>query len=143
MSVVKDMKDYLVAEGITLDVFKSQKPKDNPDTCIVLYQYSGSPPSIGQKLQNPSIQVLSRARDYETAMTNIDSIAAEFNKIGDQINAEFDNDGNVTNGIYPEGIELNSTLYQKMEAAQSPFQTGLDENDRHEIKQNFDIIRSV
>jgi hypothetical protein len=129
MSMVKDIKKYLTDEGINMTVYIASMP-NGPDDCVCLYQYAGKPPDTAAQLQRPGLNIKSRSVDYETALTNIETIADKLCQIGDEIS-----------GDYPEGKEINGTLYLGIYQNQSAFPLGRDENGRFEIVQNFSINR--
>lgn len=128
MSLVKDIKSYLVSKGISTPIYLGEIP-DSPDEVIGLFQYAGQGPLVGADIERPGLQVRVRG-SYETAITNIYAISEILSEVGNEVN-----------GTLPEGITIDSTLYLRIASVQSPFPLAYDSKERKEFVQNFYITR--
>jgi len=105
-----------------------------PDTCTALYETGGLPPTHTFStaaygtlyFENPRLQVLTRSSSYVTAR----DLADKAFKLLD----------GVTGTVLPTSA---GSLYIDISAVQSPFSIGRDENNRHLISVNFDVMKTV
>lgn len=131
MSTLIDVANYLQAQvgSLTLgtNLFVGRMP-DTPDTCVALYEYGGSAPTevmgapATPPLENPRIQVATRAASYASAETLARSIWTALNGVLDET--------------------LTATRYNIISAIQSPFPLERDSADRVIFVQNFDITKA-
>jgi hypothetical protein len=116
----KDLRDYLIANGVTTDIFINQEPTD-PIDCITIYDTSEqSNPNPKFLIDYPSLQIRSRSSLYETAYANLLEI--------------FD----LLHGV--DGFTENTTNYISIIASTNIFSLGNDDNDNNILVCNFNII---
>lgn len=123
--MLKDIGEYLEAEGVgTLgkDIFLGLLP-DTPDTCVVLYEYAGSPPDLHWNGEYPGLHIKVRANDYVAVRAKVKAVSAALH------------------GLY-ETI-LNDTRYLLIKAKGSPEVFDRDEKDRIIMFINFDIMKEA
>ena len=75
--MLNDIGTYLQYQGIgTLgaDLFLGLMP-DQPDNCIALFEYAGSPPDLHWNGEYPGLQVRVRNKSYAAARTKIGEVA--------------------------------------------------------------------
>lgn len=132
MSLVNDIGTFLQDEGVGVlgvNLFTAFLPS-NPDDCIALFEYAGSPPDEFADLDNAGLQVRVRASDYETAYSNIISCYDALRQIGYELSS-----------AYAYGIVINDTFYPRIQANAGINNLGLDKNNRFELTQNFTVVR--
>jgi hypothetical protein len=120
--ILDEIGGYMQESGIVN--YKSKMP-DAPDDAVCLYEYGGPPPVFahdGQAWEQPRLQVISRSKNYQAART-----------VGQTIYDLLNGKANVT---------IGAGRYLSIAALQSPFALGHDENDRHRIVINFELIRA-
>ncbi len=134
MALLTDIGTYLVSSvtdtSLTAgtNLFYGRLP-DDPDACVALFETGGSPPShtLGPDavapMENPRIQVLVRSVAYADASSLIVDIWKQLEQ--------------VTNDT------LTSTLYQRVEAVQSPFPLERDTRERLVMVCNFAVTKTV
>ena len=74
--MLREIGTYLQSQGIgTLgtDLFLGLMP-DQPDNCVVLFEYAGSPPDLHWSGEYPGLQVQVRSTSYPTARRMIGNI---------------------------------------------------------------------
>jgi hypothetical protein len=121
--MLSDIGTYLQSQGIgTLgaDLFLGLMP-DQPDNCIALFQYAGSPPDLHWPGEYPGLQVRVRNKSYVAART----------KIGEAMTA--------LHGLHEQ--TLSGTRYLLIKARGSPEILKRDNNNRVELFVNFEIIK--
>jgi len=121
--MLSDIGNYLQAQGIgTLgtNIFLGMIP-DEPDNCIALFEYAGSPPDLHWNGEYPGLQVRVRNKSYAAART----------KIGEVINK--------LHGLHEQ--TLSGTRYLLIKARGSPEVLKRDNNNRVELFVNFEIIK--
>ena len=104
-----------------------------PDTIVTLYETGGSGPvhvftTGGQTrwYEQPTLQALSRSTSYRTARNNAEIV---FTKL----------DG-TANTLLPTSTGI---FYLSIDAIQSPFSIGRDENGRHLVSVNFTVVKAT
>ena len=102
------------------DLFLGLMP-DEPDNCIALFEYAGSPPDLHWQGEYPGLQVRVRNNGYEAGRTIAGSIYS------------------LLHGIYD--TELSGTKYLLIKAQGSPEVLKRDQNNRVEWFINFSIIK--
>lgn len=103
------------------DLFKGQMP-DVPEVAACIYEYAGSPPEQAHNARQsvrPGLQVVVRNSDYEAARAKIETI---FNLLDRVTNTDV------------QGLDVI-----KIEAVQSPFPLGIDDNGRYRLAVNFQV----
>jgi hypothetical protein len=123
--MLNEIGTYLQSQGIgTLgtNLFLGLMP-DQPDNCIALFEYAGSPPDLHWNGEYPGLQVRVRNKSYATARTKIQEIYEELHGLHDQM--------------------LSGTRYLLIKARGSPEILKRDENNRVELFINFEIIKEV
>ena len=115
---------YLQSQGIgTLgaNLFLGLMP-DQPDDCVALFEYAGSPPDLHWNGEYPGLQVRVRNKSYAAGRAKIEEVVTELH------------------GLH-ETILNNSTRYLLVKARGSPEVLKRDNNNRVELFVNFEIIK--
>ncbi|MBA1336730.1 MAG: hypothetical protein HPY66_3165 [Firmicutes bacterium] len=121
--MLNEIGSYLQAQGVgTLgsDIILGLMP-DQPDNCIALFEYAGSPPDLHWSGEYPGLQVRVRNKSY----------AAGRVKIGEIIN--------LLHGLHE--TQLSGTRYLLVKARGSPEVLKRDASNRTEWFVNFEIIK--
>ena len=132
MALLYELGTYLEAQVASLtlgtNLFLGRLP-DDPDTCVVLYEYGGDVPvnTMGSDamppVERPRMQILTRAAGYSSARTlSLEcwtAIEAVLNE------------------------SLSGTLYHRISANQSPFPLERDSQDRVLFAQNFRVLKTT
>jgi hypothetical protein len=121
--MLSDIGNYLQDQGIgTLgtNIFLGLMP-DQPDNCIALFEYAGSPPDLHWSGEYPGLQVRVRNKSYAAART----------KIGEAMTA--------LHGLHEQ--TLSGARYLLIKARGSPEVLKRDNNNRVELFVNFEIIK--
>ena len=121
--MLREIGVYLQSQGIgTLgaNLFLGLMP-DQPDNCIALFGYAGSPPDLHWSGEYPGLQVRVRNKSYAAART----------KIGEAMTA--------LHGLHEQ--TLSGTRYLLIKARGSPEVLKRDNNNRVELFVNFEIIK--
>jgi hypothetical protein len=121
--MLKEIGTYLQSQGIgTLgtDLFLGLMP-DQPDNCITLFQYAGSPPDLHWSGEYPGLQVLVRDKSYPAGKAKIEQIVRELHGLHETV--------------------LGGTRYLLIKARGSPEILKRDANNRVELFVNFEIIK--
>jgi len=121
--VLKEIGTYLATKSIGTvgtDIFLGLMP-DEPDNCIALFEYAGSPPDLHWNGEYPGLQVRVRNKSYAAART----------KIGEAMTA--------LHGLHEQ--TLSGTRYLLIKARGSPEVLKRDNNNRVELFVNFEIIK--
>ena len=121
--MLNEIGTYLQSQGIgTLgtDLFLGLMP-DQPDNCIALFEYAGSPPDLHWNGEYPGLQVRVRDKSYPAGKAKIKQIVR------------------VLHGLHE--TVLGGTRYLLVKARGSPEVLMRDENNRIEFFINFEIIK--
>jgi hypothetical protein len=121
--MLSDIGNYLQAQGIgTLgtNIFLGMIP-DEPDNCIALFEYAGSPPDLHWNGEYPGLQVRVRNKSYAAARTKIGEVMEKLHGLHEQT--------------------LSGTRYLLIKARGSPEVLKRDNNNRVELFVNFEIIK--
>jgi hypothetical protein len=94
---------------------------DEPDNCIALFEYAGSPPDLHWAGEYPGLQVRVRNKSYAAGRAKIEEVVAELH------------------GAHE--LTLNGTRYLLIKARGSPEVLKRDNNNRVELFVNFEIIK--
>jgi len=94
---------------------------DQPDNCIALFEYAGSPPDLHWNGEYPGLQVRVRNKSYAAARTKIGEVAKKLHGLHEQT--------------------LSGTRYLLIRARGSPEILKRDANNRVELFVNFEIIK--
>jgi len=119
MTLIEEIADYLVTKGIGTkgtDIFLMVQP-ESPVTCDTIYNTGGFAPDNELPIAEPTIQVISRAEDYETAEARAYDIYNELHQLS-----------NVT---------LTTSYIYLIEAMQDPGSIGRDPADNFEVSCNY------
>jgi hypothetical protein len=146
--MLSDIGTYLQSQGIgTLgaDLFLGLMP-DQPDNCIALFEYAGSPPDLHWNGEYPGLQVRVRGTSYEAARSKIGEIMTALHGLYEQTLGGGDGDeGNGDEGSgdegYGEPIPVTGTRYLLIKARGSPEILKRDASNRVELVLNFEIIK--
>ena len=74
--ILDDMGTYLQAQGVGtlgVDMYLGLMP-DQPDNCIALFEYAGSPPDLHWNGEYPGLQVRVRHKSYSQGRAKIGQI---------------------------------------------------------------------
>jgi hypothetical protein len=121
--VLADISTYLKNQSIGTpgtDMFLSQMP-DQPDNCIALFEYAGSPPDLHWAGEYPGLQVRVRNKSYAAARSKIGEVIEKLHGLHEQT--------------------LSGTRYLLIKARGSPEVLKRDNNNRIELFVNFEIIK--
>jgi hypothetical protein len=121
--MLKEISTYLQSLGIgTLgaDIFLGLMP-DQPDNCIALFEYAGSPPDLHWNGEYPGLQVRVRNKGYAAARTKIGEVMEKLHRLHEQT--------------------LSGTRYLLIKARGSPEILKRDASNRVELVLNFEIIK--
>jgi hypothetical protein len=121
--MLSDIGNYLQAQGIgTLgtNIFLGMIP-DEPDNCIALFEYAGSPPDLHWNGEYPGLQVRTRSKSYAAARSKIGEVMKKLHGLHEQT--------------------LSGTRYLLIKARGSPEVLKRDNNNRVELFVNFEIIK--
>jgi len=121
--MLKEIGTFLQSQGIgTLgaNLFLGLMP-DQPDNCIALFEYAGSPPDLHWNGEYPGLQVRVRDKSYQAGKAKIEQIVR------------------VLHGLHE--TVLGGTRYLLVKARGSPEVLMRDENNRIEFFINFEIIK--
>ncbi len=122
--MLREIGAYLKSQGIGTpgtDIFLGLMP-DEPDNCIALFEYAGSPPDLHWAGEYPGLQVRVRNKSYAAGRAKIEEVVTELH------------------GLH-ETILNNSTRYLLVKARGSPEVLKRDNNNRVELFVNFEIIK--
>lgn len=121
--LLDDIASHLQSQGIGTvgtNIFKGLLP-DQPDNCIALFEYAGSPPDLHWEGEYPGLQVRVRNKSYSAGREKIGSVVSKLHGLCEQT--------------------INSTRYLLLKANQSPGGLGRDANGRNEWVVNFTVIK--
>jgi len=121
--MLKEIGTYLQSQGIgTLgaNLFLGLMP-DQPDNCIALFEYAGSPPDLHWNGEYPGLQVRVRNISYAAGRAKIGEVAKKLHGLHEQ--------------------NLSGTRYLLIKARGSPEVLKRDNNNRIELFVNFEIIK--
>ena len=154
---------YLATQNVGTvgtDIFLGLMP-DQPDNCVALFEYAGSPPDLHWNGEYPGLQVRVRNTSYAAARTKIGEIMTALHGLYEQTlsdgsegsgdeGSEGDGDeggngdegnGDDGNGGGGEPIPAKGTRYLLIKARGSPEILKRDANNRVELVLNFEIIK--
>lgn len=129
MSVLDDVRLYLIDGGVTFPIYLGAMP-EGPDRAVALYETGGLPPIHGMHagpggplVERPRVQVVARAEQGGYAAAR-----AEVERAKDLLD------------WMPDGT-VNGTRYLHGEAVQEPFGFGVDANNRPRVACNFQLVK--
>ena len=111
-----DLSEVLADEGVTTDIFVNFMP-DTPNNCLVLYDTSYNPSNPKYLLDEPGVQIRSRATTQTTAYNNL---LEAFNIL-----------------VGKPAFVKNTTRYTGILSQTNVFNLGLDEKDRYKWAVNL------
>lgn len=114
---------YLATKSIGTvgtDIFLGLMP-DEPDSCIALFEYAGSPPDLHWNGEYPGLQVRVRDKSYAAARAKIGEVMEQLHGLHEQM--------------------LSGTRYLLIKARGSPEVLKRDANNRVELFVNFEVIK--
>jgi hypothetical protein len=123
--MLNEIGTYLQTQGIgTLgaDIFLGLMP-DQPDNCIALFEYAGSPPDLHWNGEYPGLQIRVRNTSYAAARSEIGKVIEKLHGLCEQT--------------------LSDTRYLLIKARGSPEVLKRDASNRVELFVNFEIIKEV
>ena len=121
--MLNEIGTYLQSQGIGAlgtNLFLGLMP-DQPDNCIALFEYAGSPPDLHWSGEYPGLQVRVRNKSYAAGRTKIGEVAKKLHGLHEQT--------------------LSGTRYLLIKARGSPEVLKRDNNNRVELFVNFEIIK--
>ena len=127
MSMIKDMKTYLISKGVSVPIYLGSIPEGNVE-CIGLYRYSGQAVLKEADIERIGLQVKCLSADYEEAHQNANLVQNLLWQIGDE-----DECGDL--------LDIDGTKYVRV----IPKQSGeCVKNDEYvEMVQNFIVEASL
>ena len=120
--MLSDIGTHLQSQGVGslgADLFLGLMP-DQPDNCIALFEYAGSPPDLHWNGEYPGLQVRVRNKSYEAARIKIGEIMKKLHGLHEQM--------------------LSGTRYLLIKARGSPEILKRDASNRVELFVNFEIM---
>ena len=102
------------------DIFLGLMP-DQPDNCIALFEYAGSPPDLHWDGEYPGLQIRVRNKSYAAARSKIGEAMEKLHGLHEQV--------------------LSGTRYLLIKARGSPEVLKRDASNRVELVLNFEIIK--
>jgi hypothetical protein len=124
-----DLEDYLQANGITAAIQKGSLP-ESPDTALAFRETGGFPGQYVMKvaagnavIEEPTVQVLARAKAYDVAEVLIRSVSALLDGLRNQT--------------------INGVQYHWVRAMQPPSLLERDQNQRFVLVFNVHIKRQT
>jgi hypothetical protein len=121
--MLSEIGNYLQTQGkgtLGTDIFLGLMP-DQPDDCIALFEYAGSPPDLHWNGEYPGLQARVRNTSYAAARTKIGDVVDELHGLCEQT--------------------LSGTRYLLIKAKGSPEILKRDSNNRIELFVNFEIMK--
>jgi len=121
--VLKEIGTYLATKSIGTvgtDIFLGLMP-DQPDNCVTLFEYAGSPPDLHWAGEYPGLQVRVRNKSYAAARSKIGEVIEKLHGLHEQT--------------------LSGTRYLLIRARGSPEVLKRDASNRVELFVNFEIIK--
>ena len=141
---------YLATQNVGTvgtDIFLGLMP-DQPDNCVSLFEYAGSPPDLHWNGEYPGLQVRVRNKSYAAARTKIGEIMTALHGLYEQTLSDGSEgnggEGPVGDGDEGEGgepIPATGTRYLLIKARGSPEILKRDASNRVELVLNFEIIK--
>jgi len=121
--VLTEIGAYLATKNVGTvgtDIFLGLMP-DQPDNCVSLFEYAGSPPDLHWAGEYPGLQVRVRNKSYAAARAKIGEIAKELHGLHEQM--------------------LSGTRYLLIKARGSPEILKRDASNRVELVLNFEVMK--
>jgi hypothetical protein len=121
--VLAAISAYLATKNVGTvgtDIFLGLMP-DQPDNCVSLFEYAGSPPDLHWAGEYPGLQVRVRNKSYAAARAKIGEIAKELHGLHEQM--------------------LSGTRYLLIKARGSPEILKRDASNRVELVLNFEVMK--
>ena len=121
--MLREIGAYLATQNVGTvgtDIFLGLMP-DQPDNCIALFEYAGSPLDLHWNGEYPGLQVRVRDKSYAAARTKIGEVMEKLHGLHEQT--------------------LSGTRYLLIKARGSPEILKRDNNNRVELFVNFEIIK--
>ena len=146
MPLLTEIGAYLATKSIGTvgtDIFLGLMP-DQPDNCIALFEYAGSPPDLHWAGEYPGLQVRVRNTSYAAGREKIGEIMTALHGLYEQTLGGGDGDeggGGEGGGDEGEPIPAKGTRYLLIKARGSPEVLKRDASNRVEFFINFEIIK--
>lgn len=118
-----DISTFLATKKVGtvgVDIFSGLMP-DQPDSCIALFEYAGSPPDLHWAGEYPGLQVRVRNKSYAAARAKIGEVMTALHGLHEQT--------------------LSGTRYLLIKARGSPEVLKRDASNRVEFFVNFEIMK--
>ncbi len=144
--MLNEIGTYLETKNVGtvgVDIFLGLMP-DQPDSCIALFEYAGSPPDLHWDGEYPGLQVRVRGASYAAARTKIGDVMGVLHGLYEQVlpGEVGAGGGNDEPGGEDESVEAPAgTRYLLIKARGSPEVLTRDASDRVEFVINFEIIK--
>jgi len=135
--ILDELARHLQDNGIGTvgtNIFKSYSP-NKPDSLLIIYETGGERPqdTFGSTnvaaWENPRIQIISRSTEYQFARNKAESAFRVLIGIANQT-------------IKASSLDSGS-FYLRVNAIQSPFRLGIDENSRNLVACNFAVMKTI
>jgi len=132
--VAKLITDNTTTRVAATSLFTAFNHPQAQDTATFIFETQGVPPtrtfgSSDPTFENPGVQIIDRSSDYDTAR---DSSELIFKLLDRQANTT----------LLP-AAGTTGAFYLSVDAQQSPFSIGQDDNGRHQISCNFLIKKEL
>ncbi len=148
--MLSEIGAYLATKSIGTvgtDIFLGLMP-DQPDNCIALFEYAGSPPDLHWAGEYPGLQVRVRNKSYAAGRAKIGEVVTALHGLYEQTlsdgsggEGEPEGNGDEGNGDGGEPIPVTGTRYLLIKARGSPEILKRDNNNRIELFVNFEVIK--
>ncbi len=149
--MLEQISAYLEAQGIgTADDICIGLMPDQPDNCVSLFEYAGSPPDLHWNGEYPGLQVRVRNISYAAARSKIGEIMTALHGLYEQTLSDgsegsgdegSEGDGDEGGDGGGEPIPAKGTRYLLIKARGSPEILKRDASNRVELVLNFEIIK--
>lgn len=74
MSLIKDIKTILTDAGVQTPLFLAFMPDTNANAKVSIHATGGYAPNIAARIDEPTIQIFAKAKDYEDGYTILEQI---------------------------------------------------------------------
>ena len=129
--MAEDISQYLQEKGcgeVGKDIFLSIRPND-PTECMTLYEYQGRQGNQLAGTETPGLQICVRTDRYPNGYAKLKKAHDALKEIGFE------------DGMLPEGVKINDTLYLRAEPVMSGIIQDRDDNGRLLLRRNYYITK--
>ena len=126
MSMVRNIKTYLISKGVCEHVFLGSMPDDETE-CIAICKNKGQSLLYDAGIKRTGLKIRCRSSNYEDAAANMRLVCSMLWEIGNK-----END-------YGSILDIDGTKYIKLCPVQSAYCCECDKNGEYELVQDFDV----